>query len=178
MEVKIRTQNFASNAGVKELAEKELKRVESMFVPDTIFDVCVKKENRNNNVLYKCDVTVKNGKQFIRGYAQGDSVVSSIDGAVDSLKRKARKIKTISISRREKYSRFFFDEICEEPTIKEMDVSIERVKEIEPAVMTPEDAVVQMELSGHEFFLFRDDVGRVCLVYKRDESGYGELVCN
>jgi len=43
--------------------------------------------------------------------------------------------------------------------------------------MTPEEAVLQLELSGHDFFLFRDaETAQICAVYKRRTTGYGLLV--
>ena len=180
MEIKIRTKNFNSNVGVKELAEKELARVEKMVVADTIFDVCVKKdENKNGRVLYKCDITIKNGKQFLRGYAEGDTVESSVDMAVDSLKRKIRKAKTYAERRSKDYDKFINPAYKEESKEKETKdkIVIERLKEIEADVMTVEEAVMQMELSGHEFFVFKNENGNFNIVYKRSKN-YGLIDVN
>ena len=173
MEIKIRTKNFSSNEGVQRLAEKELKRVEKMFAENTIFDVCVKKEkDEANKTLFKCDIMIKNGKSFMRGYGEGDKVEASIDNAVDSLKRKARKAKTFAEKKRE-YDKFTSLEYRETPEpISPFKIRIEREKEIEADVMTPEEAAMQMELSGHEFFIFKSEKGNVCVLYKRDK-GYG-----
>jgi putative sigma-54 modulation protein len=161
MEIKIRTKNFNSNAGIKELAEKELTRVQKMVVPDTIFDVCVKKEEgKNGKSLFKCDITIKNGREFLRGYAEGDDVKASIDMAVDSLKRKIRKAKTYAEKRNKEYDKFIAPEYKEkkEENVKEK-VVIERLKEIEVDVMTVDEAAMQMELSGHDFFVFKNEKG-------------------
>ena len=175
MDVKIRTKNFSSNEGVEALAKKELTRVEKMFAEETIFDVCVKKEkDEANKALYKCDITIKNGKHFLRGYGEGNTVESSLDFAVDSLKRKARKAKTFAKKKRE-YSKFVSPEYATtpEPSMP-FRIRIEREKEIEADVMTPEEAAMQMELSGHEFFVYRNDKGNMCVLYKR-KGGYGIL---
>ena len=176
MEIKIRTKNFNSNAGVKELAEKELARVSKMVVPNTIFDVCVKKEeNKNGKVLYKCDITIKNGREFLRGYAEGDKVESSVDMAVDSLKRKIRKAKTYAEKKNKDYDKFIAPEYKDtKEKEKEEKIVIERLKEIEVDIMTTEEAVMQMELSGHDFFVFRTENGNFNIVYKRDKN-YGLL---
>lgn len=177
MVVKIKTKNFASNVGVEDLAKKELARVEKMFVKDTIYDVCVKKEkNKANKTVYKCDITIKNGKQFVRGFAEGDSVEASIDMAVDSLKRKARKAKTLSMKKRKEYGKFIAPEYEEvEESADTLEFEIGRVKEIEVGMMSAEEAAMQMELSGHDFFVFKDEDGIVNVVYKRAQ-GYGVIV--
>ena len=179
MEIKIRTKNFNSNVGVKELAEKELSRVEKMVVSNTIFDVCIKKEeNKNGQVLYKCDITIKNGKQFLRGYAECDSVESALDVSVDSLKRKIRKAKTYAEKRNKEYDKFIAPEYREnKEKEKEDKFVIERLKEIEADVMTAEEATMQMELSGHDFFVFKNENGNFSIVYKRSK-GYGLILIN
>lgn len=179
MKVNITTKNFSSNAGVREVVEKELKRVEKMFAPDTLFDVCIKKyKDKSDRDYFKCDITIKNGKNFIRGYGEADSVISVVDFAVDALKRKARKIKTLNIKKRKGYADFLvLPEELDKDNTPEFDISVSRVKELDADVMTPEDAIVQMELSGHDFFVFKDDVGTVNIIYKRNE-GYGQIIVN
>ncbi len=180
MEIKLRTKNFNSNVGIKELAEKELARVQKMVVPDTIFDVCVKKdEGKNGKSLFKCDITIKNGREFLRGYAEGDNVEASIDMAVDSLKRKIRKAKTYAEKRNKEYDKFIapeYKETNEEKSTKEK-VVIERLKEIEVDVMTVDEAAMQMELSGHDFFVFRNENGNYNIIYKRSKN-YGLIDIN
>lgn len=177
MEIKIRTKNFNSNFGVEQLAQKELARVEKMFAEDTIFDVCVKKEKSMGQMVFKCDITIKNGKHFVRGYGEGDGVETSIDLAVDSLKRKARKIKTFEEKKRQNYSKFIAPDYEKEPDFppSHFKIRIEREKIIEADMMTSEEAAMQMELSGHNFFVYRNEDGNVAVLYKR-EKGYGVIV--
>ena len=54
---------------------------------------------------------------------------------------------------------------------------IERLKEIEVDVMTAEEAAMQMELSGHDFFVFKNENGTFSIVYKRSK-GYGLILAN
>ena len=174
MVVKIRTKNFNSNEGVERVARKELARVEKMFAENTIYDVCVKKErNEANKTVYKCDILIKNGKLFIRGFGEGNTVEASLDAAVDSLKRKARKVKTLAKKKIKEYDQFIapdYEEQAEE--IFNFSIKIERRKEFEALVMTEEEAAIQMELSGHDFFVFRNENGDVSVLYKR-ARGYG-----
>lgn len=179
MNVKIMTKNFASNEGVEELVKKELLRVEPMFASNTRYDVCIKKEkNKANKTVFKCDITIKNGKKFVRGYAEMDTVVSAVDFAVDSLKRKARKIKTLEKKKRKEYNKFLsvsYDECEQEEQEAAFSFELNRVKNIEADVLPVEDAAIQMEMSGHNFFVFKDENGNVNVIYKK-EKGYGLIV--
>lgn len=174
MKIKFVTKNFASNAGVEDLLKKELKRVEPMFCKDTIFSAAISKStNGPRDERFKCDITVKNGRHFLRGFGEGGSVETSIDGAVDSLKRKARKLKTVEIQKRKDYEQIVIEDYVEEE--EKFEFSLERIKEIQLEPMTTEEAAIQMELSGHNFFVFKDKTDIVNVLYKR-EQGYGVIV--
>lgn len=177
MQIILRTKNFASNVGVEELAQKELTRVKKMLDEDTVFDVCIKKgKNEANKNLYKCDVTVCNvGKHYVRGYGEGDTVAASIDSAVDSFKRKLRKLKTLNEKKQKDFVKFAAPDVEDEAErIFNPKMKIERRKEFEALVMTEEEAVIQMELLSHNFFVYRNEQGNVCVLYKR-ENGYGVI---
>lgn len=178
MNVKIMTKNFASNEGVEELVKEELLRVEPMFAENTRYDVCIKKEkNGANKTIFKCDITIKNGKQFVRGYAEKETVQDAVDFAVDSLKRKARKIKTLKLKKRKEYDKFLAEGYikCEPEDKNEFSFELDRIKNIEANTLPVEDAAIQMEMLGHNFFVFKDENGNVNVIYKK-EKGYGLIV--
>ena len=86
---KITARGFNLKEGTKLGVEKELKRVDKMLPSTSSFDVTISK----NVDGYKCDITVKDAGSYIRGEATSDTIESSIDFAVDDLKRKIRKLK-------------------------------------------------------------------------------------
>ena len=134
---------------------------------------------------YKCDITVVNVGSFIRGEARADRIEPVVDMAVDDLKRKLRKLKTFLVDKKRKGG---IDEIAkavaplDDVTMDDFDqfdsssVDIKRRKSISPNMMTDDEAIVQMEMLGHSFFVYLGLDGETKIIYKR-EKGYGLLIC-
>ena len=174
---KITARGFNLKEGTKLGVEKELKRVEKMLPSTSSFDVTISKKVDG----YKCDVTVKDAGSFIRGEAISDTIESSIDFAVDDLKRKIRKLKTYLLDKKRKSG---IDNILksmekfEEENVLNSEgfLDIRRRKDISLQMMNDEEAVVQMEMLGHTFFIYLGEEGEVKILYKR-KKGYGLLSC-
>ena len=99
----------------------------------------------------------------------------SIDLVLEVLERQLRKYRTKLISRQQEPGEFFNDEYInrDEPDDDE-DIKIIREKRFGIKPMYPEDACVQMELLGHDFFVFRNaETDEVNVVYKRRGNTYG-----
>ena len=97
----------------------------------------------------------------------------SIDLVVDVLERQIRKYKDKLVARHQSSS--FTPEFLEEQeSYDEEEIKIVRTKQIDLKPMTPEEACLQMELLGHNFFVFLNgDTGKVNVVYKRKAKSYG-----
>lgn len=181
MNITFKTIGFSSSAGVKEALERELSRVEKIFKPETLFDSCIKKTKIKNDTYYKCDISIKNGRNFIRGYGESTNVIDSIDKAVDSLIRKARKIKTVKIKKRYEYDKLNFNSVYNEFNDEEIALYEEgfgkviKEKDVFLTLMSPEEAVIQMELLSHNFFMFLNEIGNPCVIYKANDNEYGLL---
>lgn len=179
--INITARGFDLKQGTKDGIDKELKRIEKMLPNSASFDVTLVKAKDG----YKCDITVVNVGSFIRGEATADRIEPVVDMAVDDLKRKIRKLKTYLVDKKRKGG---IDEIAdafeplEEVTMdnfEEYDTSsaeIKRKKTISPNMMTDDEAIVQMEMLGHSFFLYLGIDGETKIVYKR-VKGYGLLIC-
>lgn len=176
---KIAARGFNLKEGTKIGVEKELKRVEKMLPNTSTFEVTFNKKVDG----YKCDITVKDAGSFMRGESVADSVESSIDFAVDDLKRKIRKLKTYLIGKKRKSGidniatslENFQKQESSEKNLSYMD--IRRSKEVSLQMMNEEEAVVQMEMLGHNFFAYLGEDGSFKIIYKRNK-GYGLLTCS
>jgi putative sigma-54 modulation protein len=180
--INITARGFELKQGTKDGIESELKRIEKMLPDNASFDVTLTKKNDE----YKCDITVKHVGSFIRGEAQAQRIEPVIDLAVDDLKRKLRKLKTYLVDKKRKggideianaiediaddVSMDNFDEIYNES------VEIKRKKTITPNMMSDDEAIVQMEMLGHSFFVYLGIDGETKIIYKR-KNGYGVLIC-
>lgn len=180
--INITARGFELKQGTKDGIDKELKRIEKMLPEAASFDVTLAKVKDG----YKCDITVKNVGSFIRGEATADRIEPVVDMAVDDLKRKLRKLKTYLVDKKRKGG---IDEIAdafapleEEISMDDFDrfdnssAEIKRKKTISPNMMTDDEAIVQMEMLGHSFFVYLGIDGETRILYKRDK-GYGLLVC-
>lgn len=180
--INITARGFELKQGTKDGIDKELKRIEKMLPDAASFSVTLTKVRDG----YKCDITVMNVGSFIRGEARADRIEPVVDMAVDDLKRKIRKLKTYLVDKKRKGG---IDEIADAFTPLEGDISMEdydqydassaeikRTKKISPNMMTDDEAIVQMEMLGHSFFVYLGIDGETKIVYKRDK-GYGLLVC-
>lgn len=180
--INITARGFELKQGAKDGIESELKRIEKMLPENAVFDVTLKKVKEG----YKCDITVKHFGSFIRGEAVSDRIEPVIDSAVDDLKRKLRKLKTYFVDKKRKGGideiAGAIDELSEEVTMDNFDeayfesVDITRSKTISPNMMTDDEAIVQMEMLGHSFFVYLGINGETKIVYKR-RKGYGLLIC-
>lgn len=171
------------------------KKIKSLLMPYIFFSlIWIVYETINETIVsisgahdeYKCGITVKHVGSFIRGEAVAERIEPVVDMAVDDLKRKLRKLKTFFVDKKRKGG---IDEIAgafesfdDDVAMDDFDqvyydsVDIARAKHITPNIMTDDEAIVQMEMLGHSFFVYLGIDGETKIVYKR-KNGYGLLVC-
>ncbi len=150
----------------KEVVEKKLAKLDKYFKDDASAYVTMSMEKNSERL----EVMVTNGSLLFRAEESADTFVNALDTAVDTIERQIRKNKT----RLEKRLREgAFREIGEQPEEFEETFNIrEKTFVIKP--MTPEEAILQMNLIGHEFFMFENsETGNAAVVYKRKNGGYG-----
>ncbi len=154
------------NDSVKAYAEKKIGKLEKYFKeePEATVTFAVEKKNR---CIVEVMLRGANGTLFraVCEDADGD-MRGAIDEAVSQIDRKIRKNKT----RLAKNLRS--DAIV--PEVPE-EFDIVRTKRFAVKPMSPEEAILQMNLLGHSFFVFRntDDDNAICVVYTRNSGGYG-----
>lgn len=180
--INITARGFELKQGPKVGIEKELKRVERMLPETANFNVTLSKTIGG----YKCDITVKDAGSFIRGEALADRIEPSIDYAVDDLKRKLRKLKTSLVDKKRKSGidklAAAMDDLGQVILVEEQtdpdapSLEIKRTKRVTLQMMTDDEAIVQMEMLGHSFFVYLGEDGDTRVIYAR-KNGYGLLVC-
>ncbi len=155
----------------KDLVERKLSKFDRIFDEDAEAAVTVTVEKNRQTV----EITVKQRGLIYRAEDTADEMNEALDHVVAALGRQIRRNKT----RLEKAKKVdpgveLADDYYDEP---DEELRIARVKRFFVEVMTPEEAVLQMNLLNHEFFLFRDDEsGEVNVVYRRKDGGYGLLI--
>ena len=150
----------------KERAEEKLRKVERFFGPDATAKITATVE-KNQKI---CEITLIKKSMIFRAQERSDDLEDALDMCVDSLIRQIRKNKT----RIEKKLRdVSFDEILAEDYDEE-ELEVVRTKTVVLKPETVDEAILQMNLLGHMFYMFRNaETDDICVVYKRNDGGYG-----
>ena len=158
---------------VRTLIEKKIKKLDKFFLENAEAFVTLSKK-REHEIL---ELTITAAGSLFRSEVEGPSFCHAIDTAVNVIERQIRKNKT-KLARRLRETVFI--PVVEEyydDTPDEAEEEIIRTKTFTLKPMSPEEAVLQMNLLGHQFFVFIDDQTEdTCVVYKRNDGGYGLLV--
>lgn len=128
-----------------------------------------------------CEVTMRARGHIIRVEEYEENMYAAIDVAAAKVLRQLRKFKTRVIDKKisqgnteKKATELDIDDLMEE--LSATDDEVVRVKEIEFQPLTEEEALVQIDLLGHDFFAYIDrDSNNVHILYRRDNGGYGLL---
>ena len=126
---------------------------------------------------FLAEITIHNNGLYYRASELTNDMYASVDSGVAAIERQIRRNKTRLEKRlRENaFERSAVPELDEEPE----EFRIIRAKHFPIKPMQPEEAILQMELLGHEFFVFKnmDAEDAISVVYKRTQGGYG-LICD
>ena len=123
------------------------------------------------NYTQKVEVTIPLKTLILRAEAEEQDFYSAVDMVINKLERQIRKNKT-KLQKREKkgLKELNVDEAIEIPEEKE----VVKRKKIDLKLMSQEEAILQMDLLGHNFFLYKDEeTDMPAVVYKRKDGGYG-----
>lgn len=149
-------------------AEEKLKKVERFFGPDATAKITATVEK---NVKI-CEITLIRKNMIFRAQERSDDLEESLDKCVDSLIRQIRKNKT-RIER--KLRDVSFDDVLAD-VVDEDEIEVVRTKSVVLKPETVEEAILQMNLLGHMFYMFLNaETDEICVVYKRNDGGYGLL---
>lgn len=159
----------------KEMVEKKMDRVAKLFPADTEATITLSLEKLVSTI----EITVPMNKRYVRAEVQDPDMTAAMDKAVDILEgqvvRYKKRMRTKVRSGAEAYAAEYAailvpeEDLDDEPMVK-----IEKVKRFEVKPMDAEEAVMEMELVGHNFFVFRNgETDEVNVVYKRKNGTYG-----
>ena len=153
------------------LIEKKLAKFDKFFGADTEATVTCK-ARKGVKII---EITIVYGTTTFRAEEESDTFITALDRSVEGLERQIRKNKT-RLEKRVKSGAFVIAEDDDDEFEEENEFRI-RTKSFPFKPMSPEEAVLQMNLLGHAFFAFTDaDSGDVCVVYKRKDGDYGMIV--
>ncbi len=172
MKFNIHGKKLDVTSSIKSYIEEKIGRLDKYFEnPDDITATVLIKLRGNNQVV---EVTINANKFVLRGEESNKDLYASIDKVSDKIERQIRKNKTRMSKRVSKGLPNDFVLDFEEK--EENDNVIVKRKVIENKPMDEEEAILQMELLGHEFFAFKNvETNEVNILYKRKDGDYGVL---
>ena len=168
MKYLIRGDKYENTDSIKEYIEAKLSRLDKYIKNSDDIEAIVltKKEGRR----YKIEVTIPTKDFTLRNEVVDDDLYAAIDLVIDKLERQVRKNKE-KLNKKKKVIEDF--EIDIEDNFMEEEVIVKR-KSIELKPIDEEEAILQMELLGHNFFVYKDaDTDKICVLYKRKNGNYG-----
>lgn len=162
--------NIDVTPGLKAAVEEKLGKLEKYFNPDTNVNVTLQVEKDR----HKIEVTIPVKGKIIRSEQVSSDMYASIDLVEEVIERQLKKYKNKIIDKHQAEKSSFKMEFIEQDYMDEDEIRIERVKKFDLKPMYPEDACVQMELLGHNFFVFINaETDETNVVYKRKGNTYG-----
>ena len=162
--------NITVSEGLRTAVEDKLGKLERYFTPDTevVVTLSVEKERQ------KIEVTIPVKGNIIRSEQVSNDMYVSIDLVVDVIERQIRRYKTRLMNQKYDGTSFKQEFMEQEDDVEDDEIRIIRSKKFAIKPMDVEEACVQMELLGHDFFVFRNaDTFEVNVVYKRKGNTYG-----
>ena len=184
VDIKISGRKVAISDALREQVDTKIGNALKVFdIKPMECDVVLRADQRRaSKNRSSCEVTVFVRDNVVRVDAAGPDLETAIDEAASKVSRKLRKYKTRVVDRRQRSKRpepvlepvaDLSDLIVAEPEEAEDDELV-REKVIEFTPMTVEEALVQTDLIGHDFYVFENSVtGLVNVVYRRKDGGYG-----
>ena len=161
--------NIDITEGLKSAVQEKLGKLERYFTPETEIHVTLSVEKDRQ----KIEVTIPVKGNIIRSEQVSSDMYVSIDLVEEVIERQLRKYKTKIVNQQQAGGNFQ-KEFVEDEFLEDEEVNIIRTKKFGIKPMYPEDACVQMELLGHNFYVFRNaETDEVNVVYKREGNTYG-----
>jgi len=162
--------NIEVTAGLKSAVQDKIGKLEKYFSPDTEVHATLSVEKDRQ----KIEVTIPVKGNIIRAEQVNADMYASIDLVVDIIEKQLKKYKNKIIDNKQSGPSDFTQAFLDEDYEDEDEIAITRVKKFAIKPMDPEEACLQMELLGHDFYVFRNsETDEVNVVYKRKNNTYG-----
>lgn len=171
MKITISGKNMAVTDALKEVTERKMSKLDKYFFEDVPVDITLSVEKSRQII----EVTIPFSGAIIRAEESTEDMYQSIDKVIDVLERQIRKHKTKLQKKNKGFETIRFENIQSLPAGENgKEASIVRTKRFAMKPMDAEEAVLQMELLRHAFYVFRNaETDDVNIVYKRKDGNYG-----
>ncbi len=169
MKITINGRQLSVYDETKELVKKKIAKLDKFFDADAEAVVTLSVKHGEKNI----ELTIVNAGTVFRAEVQDETFRSAFDRAVTIIERQIRKNKTRLGKRIHEVA---FDDVFPEDTVEEETEFNIRTKTFSIKPMSIEEAIMQMNLLDHQFFVFKNPEEETCVVYRRKDGDYGLIV--
>lgn len=155
---------------IKERVSKKVGKLQKFFHEETEVFVVLSFQRS----LQKVEVTIPFNGVVFRAESADIDIFTSIDKTVDILERQIRKNKT-RLEKRLREGSFHYSDLSSEIIDEEPAYQIIKNKRFDIKPMDLQEAILQMNMLGHKFFVFANEHNKINVVYKRDDGNYGVI---
>ncbi len=170
MEIKINARNIEVTDRLREYLEKKLRKM-PRYLPN-LLEAQVelsRQDTKNIKDSHRVEITLRSSRAFIRAEETSADIFAAIDAVVDKLSRRIERYKGKLYDKGRGRAQ---EEIVE--AVPEETPRIVKVKTFPVSPMSEEEAIEQMELLGHDFFIFLNaEDGQINVLYRRKDGNYG-----
>ena len=171
MKITLRVKNIEITDAIEEKVSEKLSQLDKYFIVSE--NVEAKVLVRTYPYGQKIEVTIPTEYVLLRAEVVDQDLYNAIDLVIDKLEGQIRKYKT-RLNRKSKDNKLAFNLASIEPLEEEEEDVLVKTKTITPKPMDMEEAIMQMELIGHSFFVYRDtETDAISIVYRRNDGDYG-----
>ena len=171
MKITLRGKNIEITEAIEEKVSEKLSKLDKYFIVSE--NVEAKVLVRTYPYGQKIEVTIPTEYVLLRAEVVDQDLYNAIDLVIDKLEGQIRKYKT-RLNRKSKDNKLSFNLASIETLEEEEEDVLVKTKTITPKPMDMEEAIMQMELIGHSFFVYRDtETDAISIVYRRNDGDYG-----
>ncbi len=166
MRMEFVSKNYKESDKLKAIIDQKLAKLDKYFYDDAVAHVTLAAIGESGDKL-RMEITIKFGGRILRAETISDNMYNNIDELVPKLDRQIRKNRTRLASK--------IREVVE-PSAEEKSATVVRTKKFEVSEMSVDDAIAELELTGHNFYIFLDnETNKIKVVYLRKDGSYGLL---
>ena len=166
--------NIEITDALKEITAKKFEKLDKFFSKDIEGKVTF--SSVKNDKIFEATIYLPNST-ILRAEESTSDMYTSIDIVLDNLERQIRKNKTKLQKKYQALETIRFEKIAE--PLEEEEPKIVRVKNFDVATMSEEEAILQIELLNHDFFIFKNAKdSKTNVLYKRKDGNYGLIIAD
>lgn len=170
MRMEILSKNYTPSEKLKDLITKKVERLDKFFDADTKVKIMLKESNE----VYSLELTINLGSTILRSEVSSDNMYGNIDIALPKVEKQLIKHRTKLASKSKKFRVRELDMSFDTPQEPEKENTLVKSKTYILTPMSVEDAIDEMELVGHSFYVFNNKLTKnVNVVYIRNDGDYG-----